>query len=167
MKEINWHEVFEKYKQLDSGSKALLKRASTLKEIQNSIVLFQLGLQLNTQCSRVAFCLPFLNSVKDGCSLGSAIGRIDDGDIGLKKDKYSTIGKRLMRVVRLDSNDDLYEFRRLLRFLASKSDNKEINVDLIKTCNSLYYWSQVDRNSDRKTSKEQIFENYLIEKYSD
>ncbi len=156
---IKWVEVYERYEKLDNGSKALIKRSTSLEEIKLSLVLFQLGLEHNIQSSRIAFCIPFLKSVEDGNSIGKSLASLDDGDIGREKDKYTTIGKRMMRIVRLDGDNDLYEFRRLLNFIAGKSSDKKISVDIKSACKALYYWGE--------KSKKEIFENYLVEQYSD
>lgn len=155
---IECSEIYKKFDELDNASKAQIKRATELDDIKQSIILFRLGLEFNKQCCRIALLLPFLKNVKNEDTFGVAIAKLDNGDIGIKKDKYTTIGKRLMRIIRLEPDNDLYEFRRLLRFVASKSSDKAISVNSKSACESLYYWGE--------KSKKQVFEDYLLKQYS-
>jgi hypothetical protein len=162
---INFNTPFQRYKNFDAGSKAIIKRATSLDDVQFSLHLYQLGLPVaeywqRTSIARFAFMLPFLNPATDGgCSLGKAIALLDDGDTGAKNDKYTSFGKRLMRIVRLDDEMDIYEFRRLIRYVASKTSDKSLAINPENVGKSLYYWG--DKN------KKRIFEDYLLTKYSE
>lgn len=158
---LNFTSVLERFEGLGTGGKAEVKRASSPEELKLSTVLYQLGFPFKEywqreKAARIAFILPYLKDSENAGSFGKVIAFYDNHKT--EGVKYSPIGKRLMRIVRLSDGHDIVEFRRLLKHLSRKNNDKKIAVDFSKEGNRLYYWNEVN--------KKQIFENYLINKYS-
>jgi len=144
----DFQKLYDDFSKMDTTRKSLLKRAAEpgdLLEIPAFYELYRKHLEQPEQRNgllRMVFCLPYIEHLTDGRSLGSALAAPG-------KDGRSKISeKRVIQISRIDDNDKaMVQLRRALK-------HAEPVLDWIKAGKTIWYWG--------KNSRRQMLEDYFM-----
>lgn len=142
--ENDYLKLVERYKQLDNGQKAMLRRATSPDDMPGIAAFYQLinatKFQLKQhekQAAQVVYFLPWVQQRTNGTPLGRSL------------QEHGISEKRLFLVVRRESPDDLIQLRRVVQQIKPIA-----YADWTELGNLLFYWG--------KKNKHQLMRDFYI-----